>query len=70
VLRVSNPITEESRSTMPPASRCPVRWSRIKDDLHRVAELGIDHVMWDLSRHTPYETRLRLLEPLIAVKPS
>jgi hypothetical protein len=38
--------------------------------LHRAAELGVDHVMWDLTAaHVPYEVQLRLLEPLIAAKP-
>ena len=31
---------------------------------------GVDHVMWDPNGVVPYETQLRLLEPLIAVRPS
>ena len=42
---------------------------QIKDDLQRLVELGVDHVMWDPNGVVPYETQLRLLEPLVAVRP-
>jgi probable F420-dependent oxidoreductase len=68
VVRVSNPITE---SPIDDAVRSPMSGSvdQIKDDLHRAAELGINHVMWDLNRHLTYDAQLRLLEPLIAARP-
>jgi len=40
------------------------------DRQHQLVELGVDHVMWDPNGVVPYETQLRLLEPLIAVRPS
>ena len=54
------------------AERAPLSGSvyQIKDDLQRLVELGVDHVMWDPNGVVPYETQLRLLEPLIAVRPS
>jgi probable F420-dependent oxidoreductase len=54
VLRVSNPITE---TPIDDADRSPLSGSvdQSKDDLHRAAELGINHVMWDLNRHVPYD---------------
>jgi probable F420-dependent oxidoreductase len=68
VVRVINPITETS---IDDAERKPLSGSvdQIKDDLHRAVELGIEHIMWDLNQCVPYETLLRLLEPLIVVRP-
>jgi alkanesulfonate monooxygenase SsuD/methylene tetrahydromethanopterin reductase-like flavin-dependent oxidoreductase (luciferase family) len=68
VVRVSNPVTE---SPLDDDTRRPLSGSveQVKNDLQRAAELGIDHVMWDLNRHVPYEVSLRLLEPLIAARP-
>jgi len=69
VVRVSNPITE---TPIDDADRSPLSGSvdQVKDDLHRAADLGINHVMWDLNRHVPYDAQLCLLEPLIAARPS
>jgi len=43
---------------------------QIKDDLHRVAELGYRPRHVDLSRHTPSKRGSGCWNPLIAVKPS
>ena len=69
VVRVSNPITE---TPIDDADRSPLSGSvdQVKDDLHRAADLGINHVMWDLNRHVPYDAQLCLLEPLIEARPS
>lgn len=69
VARVNNPVTE---TAIEDAGRGPMSGSveQVKDDLHRAVELGIEHVMWDLTAaHVPYETQLRLMEPLIAARP-
>jgi probable F420-dependent oxidoreductase len=69
VVRVNNPVAE---TPIDDADRGPLSGSvdQVEDDLHHAAELGIDHVMWDLSSsHVPYQTQLSLLEPLIAARP-
>ena len=69
VVRVNSPFTE---TRIDDAERAPLSGSvyQIEDDLQRLVELGVDHVMWDPNGVVPYETQLRLLEPLIAVRPS
>ena len=69
VVRVNSPFTE---TPIDDAERAPLSGSvdQIKDDLQRLVELGVDHVMWDPNGVVPYETQLRMLEPLIAVRPS
>jgi probable F420-dependent oxidoreductase len=69
VVRVNNPVTE---TPIDDADRRPLSGSvdQVEDDLYRAAELGIDHVMWDLTASgVPYQTQLSLLEPLIAARP-
>lgn len=69
VVRVNNAITE---TRVDDAERAPLSGSvdQVQRDFDRVAELGVDHIMWDLTgAHVPYEVQLRLLEPLIAVGP-
>lgn len=69
VVRVNNPVTE---TPVDDTRRPPLSGSvdQIKDDFDRVVELGIEHVMWDLTgAHVPYEVQLRLLEPLVAARP-
>jgi probable F420-dependent oxidoreductase len=68
VVRVNSPVTE---NPLDDADRGPLSGSvdQVKDDLRRVAELGVDHVMWDLTASgVPYQTQLDLLEPLIATR--
>jgi probable F420-dependent oxidoreductase len=69
VVRVNNAVTE---TRLDDAERAPLSGSvdQVKRDLDRVAELGVDHIMWDLTgAHVPYDVQLRLLEPLIATRP-
>ncbi|ONI74113.1 hypothetical protein BWI15_12150 [Kribbella sp. ALI-6-A] len=69
IVRVNNAITE---TPLDDADRTPLSGSveQVKADFQRAADLGIDHIMWDLtSGHVPYEVQLRLLEPLMAAKP-
>jgi hypothetical protein len=66
---VNDPITDTPLGN---AGRGPLSGSvdQLAAHLHRAAELGVDHVMWDLTAaRVPYEVQLRLLEPLIAAKP-
>ncbi|MFF4490836.1 LLM class flavin-dependent oxidoreductase [Streptomyces sp. NPDC001544] len=69
VVRVTAPVTE---APLADAGRGPLSGSvgQVAADLHRAAELGVDHVVWDLTAaRVPYEVQLRLLEPLIAARP-
>jgi hypothetical protein len=69
VVRVNNPITE---TPIDDADRGPLSGSvdQVKEDFQHAAELGIDHIMWDLTAgQVPYQAQLGLLEPLIAARP-
>ena len=70
VVRVNNPVTE---APLDEADRGPLSGSvdQIKRDLLRVAELGVDEVMWDLTQaEVPYNVQLTLLDQLITARPA
>ena len=70
VVRVNNPVTE---APLDEADRAPLSGSvdQIKRDLLRVAELGVDEVMWDLTQaEVPYNVQLTLLDQLITARPA
>jgi phosphoenolpyruvate carboxylase len=69
-VRVNNPVTE---APLDEADRGPLSGSvdQIKRDLLRVAELGVDEVMWDLTQaEVPYHVQLTLLDQLITARPA
>jgi alkanesulfonate monooxygenase SsuD/methylene tetrahydromethanopterin reductase-like flavin-dependent oxidoreductase (luciferase family) len=69
VVRVNNAITA---TRVDDTERAPLSGSvdQLKRDFDRVAALGVEHIMWDLTgAHVPYEDQLQLLEPLIAGRP-
>jgi probable F420-dependent oxidoreductase len=70
VVRVNNPVTA---NPLDEADRGPLSGSvdQIKRDLLRVAELGVDEVMWDLTQaDVPYHVQLTLLDQLITARPA
>ena len=70
VVRVNNPVTQ---APLDEADRAPLSGSvdQIKRDLLRVAELGVDEVMWDLTQaEVPYNVQLTLLDQLITARPA
>jgi probable F420-dependent oxidoreductase len=70
VVRVNNPVTQ---APLDEADRGPLSGSvdQIKRDLLRVAELGVDEVMWDLTQaEVPYHVQLTLLDQLITARPA
>ena len=70
VVRVNNPVTE---APLDDAGRAPLSGSvdQIRRDLLRVAELGVDEVMWDLTQaEVPYNVQLTLLDQLITARPA
>jgi alkanesulfonate monooxygenase SsuD/methylene tetrahydromethanopterin reductase-like flavin-dependent oxidoreductase (luciferase family) len=69
VLRSVHPVTEAS---IEEDGRVPLSGSidQVARDLRRVADLSVDEVMWDLNMAgVPLDAQLRLMEPLIGVKP-
>ena len=68
VVRVNNPVTQ---APLEEAGRAPLSGSvdQIRRDLLRVAELGVDEVMWDLTQaEVPYNVQLTLLDQLITAR--
>jgi probable F420-dependent oxidoreductase len=69
VLRSVHAVTE---APIDEDGRAPLSGSveQIAGDLRRVADLGVDEVMWDLNMAgVPLDTQLRLMEPLLAARP-
>ncbi|MGH3644965.1 MAG: TIGR03619 family F420-dependent LLM class oxidoreductase [Mycobacterium sp.] len=69
VARVNNAVTEVP---IPELGRPPFAGSpdQVGRDLLRAVDLGIDEVMWDLTQaQVPYDVQMRLLEPLVALRP-
>ena len=70
VVRVNHAVTEEpvDEHDRPPLSGSIDQVAR---DLQRVADLGIEEVMWDLTlAQVPLDTQLRLMEPLLDARPA
>jgi probable F420-dependent oxidoreductase len=70
VVRVNHAVTEEpvDEHDRPPLSGSIDQVAR---DLQRVADLGVEEVMWDLTlAQVPLDTQLRLMEPLLDARPA